>query len=86
MVCTKLLLVLPHPSVKFQVRTLWYAFAQVAFGVVTSLTKLIVGVVVQLSVATGTEAKAVEIDAASEHSKVTSKLVAAVVTTGAVVS
>ena len=53
---------------------------------VTSLTKLIVGVVSQASVAVGTEAKAFEIAVASEHSKVTSKLPTAEVITGAVVS
>src|SRR5262245_62820618 len=62
--CTKLTLVLPQPSLKFHVRVRTYALAQVASGVVTSLTRFSAGVAVQLSLAAGVSASAAAIAAA----------------------
>ena len=85
-VCTKGTLVLPQPSVKFQLRTRVYPFAQRGFAVVTSDTKCKAELNVQLSVAVGDSATAAVRPAASLHSRIRSKLLGAVLMTGAVVS
>ena len=85
-VCTKLALVFPHPSRKFQVRTRIKPFRQTALGVVESLTRLMIGFAVQLSVAAGTKTRAALSPTISLHSNTRSKEPAAVVTNGGLVS
>jgi hypothetical protein len=72
--------------VKFHVLTLEYPLAQSVVGVVTSLTRCIVGVAEQLSVAVGTSIKAEAIPLALLHCNVWFKVPDVVFTTGAMSS
>ena len=85
-VCRKLTLVLPQPSLKFQERTRTYVLAQVMDGVVKSLTISKVEMAEQLSIAAGNSASAAAIPAASEHCRFASSALVMVVTTGALLS
>src|SRR5689334_12121543 len=84
--CTKASLVLPQPSVKFQIGRATCTVAQVASGVVVSLIRCMVGLAVQLSVAVGTRARAAVRALLLLHSSMASRLPGAVLTTGLVVS